>query len=295
MKKIIILIPLYNDWESVAKLLKEIDLEISNWNAEISIIIINDASTQKISYLSSNYKKIKSVKIINVKKNIGHARCNATGLKHIDEKEDFHYVFLMDADGEDRPEELNLLYKKSKENPNKVVTANRVKRSEGPIFRSLYEIHKFLTYIFTGKLVKFGNYSCLPKEAVTKLIKEPSIWSSFSGSVTKIFHDLVSIPSFRGKRYFGPSQMNLLKLVAHSFSIIAVFKNTMAFRSVVFLIIYLFFTYNHLSIFTLFPALVLIIFILLIFKISCRESNLELNKSLENIDTINILSNLDSR
>ena len=110
MKKFIILIPLYNDWKSVSKLLDQIDLQTNNWDAEVSVIIVNDASTEERSGLASNYKKIKSVKILNMKKNRVHQRCIAAGLKYICEKEDFDRVIVMDADGEDRPEELNDFY-----------------------------------------------------------------------------------------------------------------------------------------------------------------------------------------
>jgi len=295
MKKIIILIPIYNDWKSLLKLLKEIDLKINSWDAEVSVIIINDASSEPRAYLDSNYKKIKSVKIINMKKNKGHARCNAAGLKYIVEKENVSYVILMDGDGEDRPDELSLLFNKSKDNPTKIVTADRIKRSEGVFFKLLYEIHKILTYIFTGKLIKFGNYSLLPKESVIKLVEEPSIWCSFSGSLMKIVNERESIPSIRGRRYFGPSQMNLLNLLMHSFSIIAVFKISMIIRSIFFIILYLFFISSNFSIITLFPVLVIFIFMLLIFTISFRENSEELNKSLENIDSIDILSDFNSR
>ena len=295
MKKFIILIPVYNDWKSVSKLLNEIDIEIKNWEAEISVIIINDASTDNKNDLNINCKKIKQVKIINMKVNKGHARCNAAGLKYMTEKEDFDYVILMDADGEDRPEELNLLFNKCKENPNKTVTANRYKRSEGLLFQFFYRIHKILTFIFTGKSIKFGNYSCLPKEDVDKLSKESCIWSSFSGSVTKIIANRTSILSFRGMRYFGPSQMNFINLLIHSFSILAVFKISVILRSILFLFLYLFFIFDHFSIITLFPVLVIIIFMLLILKISSRENKVELSRSLENIGNIDILSNLNSR
>ena len=201
----------------------------------------------------------------------------------------------MDGDGEDRPEELDILFNKSNENISKTVTANRIKRSEGFFFRLLYEFHKILTYIFTGKLVKFGNYSCLPKKAVVSLVQEACIWSSFSGSLTKIISDRVSIPSIRGQRYFGPSQMNIFNLLIHSFSIMAVFKRSVIFRSILFLILYLFFIYKTLSIITLFPVFIILIFIFLIIKVSSRENIEELNKCLENIDSIEILSNLDSR
>ena len=295
MKKFIILIPIYNDWKSVFKLLENIDLQIADWDAEVSVLIVNDASTEERPVTELKFKKIKSVRVMNMKQNRGHARCNAAGLKYLTEKEKFDYVIPMDGDGEDRPEELISLFNKSKEKPLKTVTLDRIKRSEGFFFKLLYEGHKILTYVFTGKLVKFGNYSSLPKEDVAKLTKEASIWSSFSGSVTKVIADRISVPSIRGQRYFGPSQMNLFNLLIHSFSIIAVFRGAVIIRSVLFLFIYLFFVSNSLSVITLFPALAVLIFLLLILKVSSRENIEELNSSLENIDSIDVLSNLNSR
>ena len=295
MKKFVILISIYNDWESVLKLLGNIDLQIANWNTEVSVLMVNDASTEDMPKTELSFKNIKSIRIMNMNKNKGHARCNAAGLKFLAEKEDFDYVILMDGDGEDRPEELNLLFEKSNENPLKTVTADRIERSEGPLFKLLYECHKILTYVFTGKLIKFGNYSCLPKQAVIKLIKKACVWSSFSGSVTKIIFDRVSIPSVRGQRYFGPSKMNFFKLLIHSFSIIAVFRTSVIFRSFLFLIFYLFFVYKNLSIITLSPVLFILVFLFLILKTSSRENIKELNNSLENIENINILSDSNNR
>ena len=230
-----------------------------------------------------------------MKMNRGHARCNAAGLKYLTEKEDFDHVILMDGDGEDRPEELNLIFNESNENPSKTVTADRIKRSEGFFFKLLYNCHKLLTFIFTGKLIKFGNYSCLPKETAAKLVKEDCIWSSFSGSVAKLVSDRVSVPSVRGRRYFGPSKMNIFNLLIHSFSIIAVFKGSVIVRSLLFLIFYLFFVSKNLSIVTLFPALVIPVFLFLILKVSSRENIEELNNSLENIGSIDVLNDFNSR
>jgi len=259
------------------------------------VLIVNDASTEERPATELKFKKIKSVRVVNMKQNRGHARCNAAGLKYLTEKEKFDYVIPMDGDGEDRPEELISLFNKSKEKPLKTVTLDRIKRSEGFFFKLLYEGHKILTYVFTGKLVKFGNYSSLPKEDVAKLTKEASIWSSFSGSVTKVIADRISVPSIRGQRYFGPSQMNLFNLLIHSFSIIAVFRGAVIIRSVLFLFIYLFFVSNNLSVITLFPVLAILIFLFLILKVSSRENIEELNNSLENIGSIDVLSDLNSR
>ena len=56
MKKFIILIPLFNDWKSVSRLLNEIDLQTNNWNASVSILIVNDASTEERSGIEFNFK-----------------------------------------------------------------------------------------------------------------------------------------------------------------------------------------------------------------------------------------------
>ena len=117
MKIIKILIPVYNDWQSVFKLLENIDHGLEAWDenvAHISAIIVNDASTEERPINTFTFNSLKSIQVINMKANRGHARCNAAGLKYINEKEDFDYIIPMDGDGEDRPEEINLLIEQIK-------------------------------------------------------------------------------------------------------------------------------------------------------------------------------------
>jgi len=286
MSKIKILIPVYNDWQSVFKLLEDINSQVSTLNGEFSIIIVNDASTEYRVEFSVNINNLKSVEIINMKENKGHARCNAAGLKYINEKEDFDYVIPMDGDGEDRPEELSLLIKKIKDCPDEVVTANRVKRSEGFIFKFCYLAHKYLTLVFTGQTIKYGNYTCLPKSAVNAMIKEPATWSSFSGSLAKTVKDKKSIPSERGTRYFGPSKMSFINLLKHSLSIIAVFKTTLLIRSILFLIAYLFLVIGKISVITLIPVIGVVVMMVSVIILSNRENMAEYNSSLDNIKEI---------
>jgi len=284
--KIKILIPIYNDWQSVLRLLENIDLQIKNLDQEISVLIINDGSVEEKPKYNKEFNKITSVKIINMKKNRGHARCNASGLKYINEKEEFDYVIPMDGDGEDRPEELNLLIEKIKEYPNTVITANRVKRSEGFIFKFCYLAHKYLTLVFTGQTIKYGNYTCLPKSVVNEMVNESATWSSFSGSLAKIVKDKKSIPSERGTRYFGPSKMSFINLLKHSLSIITVFKTTLLFRSIIFLIAYLSLIIGKISVITLIPVIGVIIMMLSVVALSKRENMSELNSCLENIESV---------
>ena len=286
MNKIKILIPVYNDWKSVFKLLEIINSEASVLDCHFSVIIINDASTESRQEFTSDFTRLKSIQIINMKKNKGHARCNATGLKYINEKEDFDYIIPMDGDGEDRPEELSLLIEKIKDFPDAVITANRVKRSEGFLFKFCYLAHKYLTLIFTHQTIRYGNYTCLPKSIINEMVNEPATWSSFSGSLAKIAKDKKSIPSERGTRYFGPSKMSFINLLKHSLSIIAVFKKTLLIRSILFLIVYLFLMIGKISIITLIPVIGVFIMMFSVMVLSKRENMTEFNNSLENIESI---------
>ena len=211
--KIKILIPVYNDWHSVFKLLENINSEVSNLDHEFSVIIVNDASTETKPELSFNLEKLNSIKIINMKENRGHARCNAAGLKHIYENEEFDYVIPMDGDGEDRPEEIKQLVDNLNYHPDKPIVGERIKRSEGIFFKFCYFVHKIITSTFTGQSIKYGNYTCLPKSIVEKMINEKATWSSFSGSLAKVAKDRATIPSERGTRYFGPSKMSFKNLL----------------------------------------------------------------------------------
>ena len=287
--KIKILIPVYNDWQSLSKLLENINSEVSNLDHEFSVIIVNDASNENRPKFSVNLDNFKSVKIINMKENRGHARCNASGLKYIIESEEFDYVIPMDGDGEDRPEEIKNFIDNLEYSPDKPIVGERIKRSENFIFKFSYAIHKLLTFSFTGHSIKFGNYTCIPKSIVQKMVNEKATWSSFSGSLAKVAKNRTAVPSVRGQRYFGPSKMSFNNLIKHSLSIIAVFKFNVLVRSIFFLAVYLFFISANISLITLIPIPLVIIMNISVFLISNRENFNEYNNSLKNIDNINII------
>ena len=287
--KIKILIPVYNDWQSVFKLLENINSEVSNLGHEFSVIIVNDVSTESRPELSNSLDNLNSIKIINMKENRGHARCNAAGLKHIFENEEFDYIIPMDGDGEDRPEEIKQLIDNLNYHPNKPIVGERIKRSEGIFFKFCYFVHKIITSTFTGQSIKYGNYTCLPKSTIEKMINEKATWSSFSGSLAKVAKDRATIPSERGTRYFGPSKMSFKNLLIHSLSIIGVFKINVLIRSILFLLVYLFLIQQNITIVMFTPILLVVVLITSVFIISKRESLEKLNNSLLNISNIDNL------
>jgi glycosyltransferase involved in cell wall biosynthesis len=281
--KIKILIPVYNDWQSISKLLDEINLNLSNLDYEVSVVIVNDASNHDRQDEKKTLENIQSIKILNMKINQGHARCIALGLKYIYEKEDFDYVIPMDGDGEDRPEEIKEFLNKIKVSNDKPLVGERIKRSENLIFQICYQLHKLITYTFTGKSIKFGNFTCLPKSTVEKLINDKSTWNSFSGSLTKVENDLISVSSIRGTRYFGPSKMSFYNLIKHSLSIISVFRKTFLIRSALFIILYILLIKSNASVITAIPLLFLLIAVYSISNLSLRENMEEFDNSLKNI------------
>ena len=284
--KYVILIPIYNDRESLKLLVENINSEIKDLNHEISLVVINDASSQQIIDVYPNIENISSLEIINMKENRGHARCIASGLKYIFEKKEFDFVIPMDGDGEDRPEEIKKFIQLSEQSAEKSIIGERVKRSEGLFFKICYQFHKFLTLAFTGQSIKFGNFTCLSKAIVKKMLEEKATWNSFSGSLKKIEKDLISTPSIRGKRYFGPSQMSFFNLLKHSLSIISVFRKTVLIRSALFIIFYILLIKSNASVITSIPLVLLLIMIYSISSLALRENIDEFNNSLTNIHDI---------
>jgi len=284
--KIKILIPVFNDWQSAYKVLDEINNLFLDVNYKISIIIINDASNHDRPEEDKIFDNIESIKILNMKKNQGHARCIATGLKYLFEKEDFDHVIPMDGDGEDRPEEIKNFLDKLKKAGNRPIVGERIKRSESFIFKLCYQLHKMITLTFTGKSIKFGNFSCLPKSTVKKMVDEKATWNSFSGSLKKIENELVSIPSIRGQRYFGPSKMSFYNLIKHSLSIISVFRKTFLIRSALFIILYILFIKSNASVITALPLIFLLIAVYSISNLALRENMEEFDKALSTINNI---------
>ena len=287
--KIKILIPVFNDWQSLSKLMNNIDNEIQNISHEISIIIVDDASTFDRQLETENLSNINSIKILVMKENKGHARCIAAGLNYILEKEEFDYVIPMDGDGEDRPEEIKEFIKTIENNPDKTVVGERVKRSEAFIFKLCYFFHKITTLVSTGHSIKFGNFTCLTKSTVEKLVNEKATWNSFSGALTKVEKNKISIPSIRGERYFGPSKMSFSNLLKHSLSIISVFRKTVLIRSALFIIFYVYLIKSNASIIMLTPFILLLIMVYSISSLAMRENMEEYKNSLKNIINIESL------
>ena len=229
MKNYRILIPVFNDWDSLLTLLSNIDSLKLNTLGNIKVLIIDDCSTEILKQ-KIHFKSFDNIEIRKNSRNIGHGKSIANGIQYLIEKDDFDYLIIMDGDGEDRPEEIKELILKSITFPFSTITANRIKRSEGLLFKSFYVLHKILTLILTGHSIKFGNYMCIPKQDLNLISSNKNLFVSFSGTISKFIKNKQQIPSIRGIRYHGPTKMSFLKLIKHSLLIMSVFKYEVLFR-----------------------------------------------------------------
>ena len=267
MKTYKILIPVFNDWESLLSLLNNIHTLKINNIAHIKVLIVDDCSTEILNK-KIEFDSFKNIEIIKNSKNIGHGKSIAHGINYISKKNDFDYLIVMDGDGEDRPEEVKELILKSIDLPSLTITANRIKRSESAFFKLSYHLHKILTLVLTGYSIKFGNFMCIPRQDLNLIVSNKNLSVSFSGTIAKFIKNKTFIPSMRGVRYYGPTKMSFLKLIRHSLLIMSTFRKEAALRlSLIFLIYTTLIFYFLKNMFLLLLLPVAIINLLIIFTL----------------------------
>ncbi len=284
--KHIILVPVYNDWKSLNKLLTHLNKVFKNINNYINeVLIINDNSTDKINIKKNNLSSIKKITIITLKKNLGSQRAITIGLLYLRKKKD-SFVTIMDADGEDDPFQIETMLNEARKNKNFIITSNRKKRKESLLIQVLYRIHLIITFIFTFKWISFGNFTTFNSKNISKILSNNDCWYAYSSSVIRNCK-IKRLYAKREKRYFDKSKLNLLTLMEHSLRVNAVFFPKIFFNS----ILYLLLIYFSLSIFNLNYIFIylIILFNFLLFYIRKKYYIANLNRINNLIDNIKLL------
>ena len=224
MNNFVILIPTFNDWKSLNKLLREIDKNISKYKGKFSAVVVNDASTIKPNLSLRNLKRLKKITLITNEKNLGSQKSIYLGLKYIKKIKKKSIITVMDSDGEDDPKKVKMLIDLAKKNPKSIVTANRLKRTENIIFSFFYKMHLIITFLLTGKYLNFGNYSSFNSANLNQLLSGTDSWLAYSAAVAKNSKSIKSCYINKKKRYYDKSKVKIIFLLQHSINIISVFK-----------------------------------------------------------------------
>jgi glycosyltransferase involved in cell wall biosynthesis len=228
----VILMPVYKDWESASLLCRALDRQCAQLSGTtVQAVLVDDGSPEGISgWEPFAPQYLHALEVLHLRRNLGHQRAIAVGLCHVQDHVPCDAVLIMDADGEDRPEDAVRLVRKAAENPGRILFAERRKRMEGLTFRAGYGFYRFLHRLLTGIPVRVGNFSVVPYAALRRLTSMQELWNHYAGAVFKSLLAFDSIPIDRGRRYRGHSHMHLVSLVSHGLSGIASFHDAVATR-----------------------------------------------------------------
>jgi len=285
--KHIILIPVYNDWKSLNKLLIEIDKCLkTDALFDTEILIINDQSTEKFYINNQHFLSIKKIEIATLKKNIGSQKSIAVGLSYLKKLKSNFFITVMDGDGEDSPYEIKKMLNEAIKYENFIITSNRKKRRESLWVVLLYRIHLIISFLFTLKWISFGNFTTFSSKNLIKLLSSNSSWYAHSSSVLKNCK-IKRIYAKREKRYFDKSKLNLFALIEHSLRVNTVFFPKIFINSFLYSLIILLavktFYLDYIFIF------LILIFNILLFFIRKKHYIKDISDSDKLIDNIKLL------
>jgi polyisoprenyl-phosphate glycosyltransferase len=228
-----VLTPIYNDWTALATLIKALDRELAAEQVTATIFVVNDGSHLDVDIPAGalDLKATIAIEVLHLRRNLGHQRAIAIGLAYLEANTDHDPVVIMDGDGEDRPEDVKrLLHKLREEAGMRVVFAERTRRSEGIAFKALYWLYRVVHLLLTGERVRVGNFSVIPRVLLRRLVAVSDLWNHYAAAVFQARIPFVTIPTTRGNRYAGESQMNFVALVTHGLSAMSVFGDRIGVR-----------------------------------------------------------------
>ena len=230
--RIAIVIPVFNDWASLSQLIAELETLDFREEVRLSLLVVDDGSSESstIDYPLHTLRRIYEAEIVRLACNLGHQRAIAIGLVAVYERKEFDAIIVMDSDGEDRPADIPRLLAAAEENPGYIVCAQRRRRPGLIMFRLWYACYRFIFHLLTGGRIDFGNFCLIPKGRIEALVSYPSIWNNLAGTLTRSSIPLAPLLADRGRRYVGKSKMNLVSLVMHGLSAMAVYSDIIMVR-----------------------------------------------------------------
>lgn len=230
---LVIVMPVYNDWPAVRLLLPHLDSELARARLRARVVIVNDGSYLQppSTIVDGELAAITQIRVLSLRRNLGHQRALAIGLAFVHAQMPCSAVVVMDADGEDDPADVPRLVAEMRGGgESAIVFAQRVRRSEGFVFTTLYRMYRAAHRLLTGISVQVGNFSVVPYGLLDRLVVVSDLWNHYAAAVFQSRLPFRMVPTQRGRRLSGSSSMNLVSLVGHGLSAIAVFADRVGVR-----------------------------------------------------------------
>ena len=229
MRELTVLIPVFNDWESVGLLLPRIEQAVARADWRVRVLLVDDGSTEEAP--ETGFGVDLEVEILHLRRNLGHQRAIAIGLYQVAEHQESAAVLIMDGDGEDRAEHVTrLLEEFERAGGKEIVFAARTRRHESAVFQISYHAYRGLHWLLTGLAVRVGNFSIVPRAALKRLMVVSDLWNHYAAAVFRARLPYRTLPLERGRRLRGEPRMNYASLLVHGLSAISVFSDTVGAR-----------------------------------------------------------------
>ena len=229
-----VLLPVFNDWEALARLLGPLGSALAGRGLTARVLVVDDGSTQEAGpdQWRGGGPAIRSVEVLRLRRNLGHQRAIAVGLAYLEaERPACQLVVVMDSDGEDDPADVPRLIERAWASPGRaMVFAERTKRSESTLFRACYHLYRLVHRILTGKSVRVGNFSAIPRPRLESLVTTSELWNHYAAAAVTSRLPCETIPTARARRLDGRSKMNFVGLVIHGLSAVSVYSDTIGVR-----------------------------------------------------------------
>ena len=223
--QISVVIPLYNEEDSLIELHEKIISNLENFLIDYEIIFIDDGSIDSswsvIKNLCSSSKKTKGVQFLT---NYGKSMALSEGFKLAKGK----IVITMDADLQDDPKEIIPLYKMITENNYDIVSGWKKKRYDSLIFKNLpSKLFNFAARLSSG--ISLNDFNCGIKAYKSDVIKEIELTSGMHRYIPVLakksgFHNIAEKivkhhPRVHGNTKYGPDRFikGFLDLITLSF------------------------------------------------------------------------------
>ena len=223
--QISVVIPLYNEEDSLIELHEKIISNLENFLIDYEIIFIDDGSIDSswsvIKNLCSSSKKTKGVQFLT---NYGKSMALSEGFKLAKGK----IVITMDADLQDDPKEIIPLYKMITENNYDIVSGWKKKRYDSLIFKNLpSKLFNFAARLSSG--IPLNDFNCGIKAYKSDVIKEIELTSGMHRYIPVLakksgFHNIAEKivkhhPRVHGNTKYGPDRFikGFLDLITLSF------------------------------------------------------------------------------
>lgn len=232
----LVLIPVYEDWESVRLLLPELDRVLTHARLSARVLLIDDGSVSPCSdrIVNSALSAIHRVDVLVLRRNVGHQRAVCVGIAAVVADaalSQSEAIVIMDGDGEDSPVDVPRLVEQHRSSELAVVFARRTRRSEGVVFRAFYLAYRQLHRLLTGIAVQIGNFSVLPMPLARRLAVSSELWNHYAAAVVHARLPIAMVDAPRGRRLHGESRMNFVALVSHGISAMSVFGDRIGVRA----------------------------------------------------------------